>query len=97
MKVLRRIFNSEVDFIGHNIKYDYLLLGVRRYDKHVQFDTMLAAYECHGDWAFFNLPYVAKRFLGEEIKSYSDLVDDGSTFLDLPLREMANLLVKMLT
>ena len=25
LKVLRRIFNSDVNFIGHNIKYDYLI------------------------------------------------------------------------
>jgi DNA polymerase I len=91
LKVLRRIFNSDIDFIGHNIKYDCLILrrsGVTI--KRVHFDTMLAAYECHGDWPFFNLPYLCKRCLGKEIKSYSDLVSDGSTFLDLPLREMVN-------
>jgi DNA polymerase-1 len=91
LKVLRRIFESEVDFIGHNIKYDYLIL--RRSDvtiKRVHFDTMLAAYDCRGDWPFFNLPYVCKRYLRKDIKSYSDLVSDGNTFLDLPLREMVN-------
>ncbi len=91
LKAVRRIFNSEVDFIGHNIKYDYLILrrsGVTI--KSVHFDTILAAYECHSDWAFFNLPYVCKRYLGKEIESYSDLVSDGSTFLDLPFREMVN-------
>ncbi len=51
---------------------------------------MLAAYECHGDWPFFNLPYLCKRCLGKEIESYSDVMTDGSTFLDLPLSEMAN-------
>jgi len=88
---LKRIFNSDVEFIGHNIKYDYLVL--RRFGvtiKHVHFDTMLAAYDCHGDWPFFNLQYVCKRYLGKNVKSYSDLVSDGRTFLDLPLREMAN-------
>jgi DNA polymerase-1 len=91
LKVLGRICSADVDFVGHNIKYDCLILrrsGVRL--KHVHFDTMLAAVECHGDWPFFNLPYVCKRYLGKDIKSYSDLVSDGSTFRDLPLREMAN-------
>lgn len=88
---LRRILSSDVDFIGHNIKYDCLLLQrsgipIRR----DYFDTMLAAYDCHGDWPFFNLPYVTKRLLGKEIESYSDLVDEGSSFLDLPFREMVN-------
>src|SRR5258706_2770624 len=91
VKTLKRIFDSDVNFIGHNIKYDYLIL--RRFGitiKRVHFDTMLAAYECHSDWPFFNLPYVCKRYLEKEIKSYSDLVSDDSTFLDLPLREMVN-------
>lgn len=91
LKAMRRIFKSEIDFIGHNIKYDYLVLrrsGVTI--KRVHFDTMLAAYDCHGDWPFFNLPYVCKRYLGKDIKPYSDLVSDGSTFLDLPLSEMVN-------
>jgi DNA polymerase I len=91
LEVLKRIFNSKVDFIGHNIKYDYLMLRrsgvtIRR----IHFDTMLAAYDCHGDWPFFNLQYVCKRYLGKEIKSYSDLVSDGNSFLDLPFREMVN-------
>jgi DNA polymerase I len=91
LEVLQRIFNSKVDFIGHNIKYDYLMLrkfGVTM--RRIHFDTMLAAYDCHGDWLFFNLPYLCKRYLGKEIKSYSDLVSAGGSFLDLPLREMVN-------
>ena len=91
LKVLGRILNSDVDFIGHNIKYDCLLL--RRSGipiKNVYFDTMLATFDCHGDWSFFNLPYVTKRLLGRQIESYSDLVEEGSSFLDVPFREMVN-------
>lgn len=50
---LKGIFDSNVAFIGHNIKFDYLLLrrnGVKM--KAIHFDTMLAAAECHGDWDF---------------------------------------------
>ena len=91
LAVLRRILNSDVNFIGHNIKYDCLLL--RRAGipiKRVYFDTMLAAFDCHGDWPYFNLSYVTKRLLGKQIKSYSDLVDEGSSFLDVPFKEMVN-------
>jgi DNA polymerase-1 len=91
LKALARMFSAEVDFVGHNIKYDCLVLrrsGLRL--KNVHFDTMLAAVECHGDWPFFNLPYVCKRYLGKEIKSYSALVRNGCAFRDLPLRDMAN-------
>ena len=91
LNVLRRILSADVKFVGHNIKYDYLILrrsGVTL--KHVYFDTMLATVECHGDWPFFNLLYVCKRYLGRELKSYSDVVKSGSTFLDLPLGEMVD-------
>jgi DNA polymerase-1 len=91
LETLKNIFNSDVNFIGHNIKYDYLIL--RRWGitiNRIHFDTMLAAYDCHGDWPFFNLAYVCKRCLGKEIKSYSDVVGAGSTFLDHPLRDVAD-------
>ena len=89
VKILNRICDSDVHFIGHNAKYDYLLLrrhGIRI--KSIHFDTMLAAYDCHGDWASFSLQYMARRLLGQEIKAYADLVDKDSTFLDLPFKEM---------
>ncbi|HEY3618099.1 MAG TPA: hypothetical protein VGK96_14910, partial [Candidatus Sulfotelmatobacter sp.] len=89
--IVKQILNSWVAFVGHNIKYDSLLLrrsGARI--RNVHFDTMLAAFECHGDWPLFNLAYVCKRILGKEIKSYSDAVSDDSTFLDLPFIEMVN-------
>jgi DNA polymerase-1 len=91
LDVLKRIFRSDVRFVGHNIKYDSLLLG--RYGisvKGIHFDTMLAAVECHGDWPFFNLPYVCDRYLGKKLKAYSDIVREGRTFLDLPLKEMVS-------
>ena len=61
-------------------------LPIRR----LHFDTMLAAFDCHGDWPFFNLSYLAKHLLGKEVKSYHDVVGDGFSFLDLPFREMIN-------
>jgi DNA polymerase-1 len=60
---LERIFRIKTKFVGHNIKFDYLILrkhGLRN----IHFDTMLAAGECFGDWEFFNLGEVARRLLG---------------------------------
>jgi 3'-5' exonuclease len=88
---IKQILSSKVAFIGHNIKYDSLLLqraGAPIGEIH--FDTMLAAYECHGDWPFFNLSFVCERVLGRRIKSYADVVDGKVTFLDLPLTEIVN-------
>ena len=85
---LKRIAEA-TDFIGHNIKYDYLVLrkhGIKIGSIH--FDTMLAAYECYGDWDFFNLKYLTERLIRKTIKSYKDIVKKEQTFLDLPFKEL---------
>ena len=85
---LKRIAKA-TDFIGHNIKYDYLVLrkhGIRIGSVH--FDTMLAVYECYGDWDFFNLKYLTERLIRKTIKSYKDVVKKEQTFLDLPFKEL---------
>lgn len=86
---LQRLLNKQRRVVGHNIKYDALLL--RRHGlviRNMYFDTMLAAYECFGDWDFFNLGYLTERLLGRRIKRYGDIVRKDQTFLDLPLKEM---------
>jgi DNA polymerase-1 len=49
---------------------------------------MLAAYECFGDWEFFNLGALSKRLLGTDIKRYRDIVGKGETWLDVPFNEL---------
>lgn len=86
---LRELLAQNIKVVGHNLKYDYLLLkrhGIQITVPH--FDTMLAAYECFGDWDFFNLGALAKRLLGKEIKRYRDLVEDGRTLMDLPFKDL---------
>ena len=87
--VLRAGFKQDIKVIGHNLKYDLLMLlrnGVEISCPH--FDTMLAASECFGDLEFRNLGFMSKRFLGKEIKRYRDLVSGDETFLDVPLGEL---------
>ncbi len=91
LKALKSICESDVKFVGHNLKYDYLLLmrnGLKMRSLH--FDTMLAAYECHGEPDLLKLQYLVESKLGKRIKSYSQLVDKGNTLLDLPFEEMVN-------
>ena len=86
---LQRMLNKQRRIVGHNIKYDALLL--RRHGltiRSIYFDTMLAAYDCFGDWDFFNLGFLAEKLLGKRIKRYSDIVRRDQTFLDLPFKEM---------
>jgi DNA polymerase-1 len=54
------------------------------------FDTMLAAYECFGDWDFWNLAAVSKKLLGVTIKRYKEIVGKGETFLDRPFAELVD-------
>jgi len=87
--VLCRLLGSHVKVVGHNLKYDYVLL--RRHGIRIQalhFDTMLAAHECFGDWDFFNLGAVAKKLIGQDVKRYRDLVDEGQTLQDIPFKDL---------
>ena len=86
---LRRIFRIKTKFVGHNIKFDYLILrkhGMRM--RNIHFDTMLAAAECFGDWEFFSLGEVARKLLGTRIKRYSDIIQKEQTFLDVPFKDL---------
>ncbi len=85
----RMLTSKHVKFVGHNMKYDALLL--RRHGFAIQnfyFDTMLAAYDCFGDWDFFNLGFLTEKLLGKRIRRYREIVPSDETFFDLPLREM---------
>ena len=89
LSFLKKIFKANIKYIGHNVKYDYLILrrnGVKITNIH--FDTMLAANECYGDWTFFNLKYLSQRLLGKEIKSYKEIVGIKQSFLELPFKKI---------
>ncbi len=49
---------------------------------------MLAAYDCFGDWDFFNLGFLAEKLLGRRTKRYDEVVRRDQTFFDLPLQDM---------
>jgi DNA polymerase-1 len=86
---LNELFRVKTKFVGHNIKFDYLIL--RKHGMHlrnIHFDTMLAAGECFGDWEFFNLGDVSRRLLGTKIKRYGEIIEKGQTFLDVPFKDL---------
>ena len=88
-KQLASFFSRKIKVVGHNLKYDLLVLhrhGIKV--KFPYFDTMLAAYQCFGDCDYFNLSYFAKKFLGKRILRYNDIVKKGETFLDVPFSEL---------
>jgi DNA polymerase-1 len=86
---LQRMLTKQRRIVGHNVKYDALLL--RRHGitiRSIYFDTMLAAHDCFGDWDFFNLGFLVEKLLGKRIKRYNEIVRRDQTFLDLPFKEM---------
>jgi DNA polymerase-1 len=86
---LAGIFRIKTKFVGHNMKFDYLILQKHgMHLRNIHFDTMLAASECFGDWEFFNLAEVARRLLGTKIKRYSDIIGKEQTFLDVPFKDL---------
>jgi DNA polymerase-1 len=86
---LQKLLAGRTGFVGHNVKFDCVLLRRRGITiKHIFFDTMLAAYDCFGDWEFLNLVALAKRLLGKDIKRYKDIVNEGETLLAVPFKEL---------
>src|SRR5438876_9006740 len=86
---LEKIFRIKAKFVGHNIKFDYLILrkhGMRL--RKIDFDTMLAAGDCFGDWDFFMLVEVSRRILGTQIIRYSEIVEEEQTFLVGPFKDL---------
>jgi DNA polymerase-1 len=86
---LTKLFKERIRFVGHNLKYDLMLLHRNGIEPPMAcFDTLLAAHDCYGDLDFFSLRFLAQRLLGQKIKSYAEIVPKGRTFLELPFEEM---------
>jgi len=91
LRFLKRTLASDTDFIGHNLKYDCLLLRRNGIEvRSVHFDTMLAAYDCYGDLHSFSLGHLSQRLLGREVRPYATVVKEGTTLLDLPFNELVD-------
>ncbi|WPL10733.1 hypothetical protein [Thiorhodovibrio litoralis] len=91
LEALQEIARCDVDFVGHNAKYDDVLL--RRHGitlSRIGFDTMLAAHECFHDWEFFNLKHLAQVLLGKTIKKYGDVVEKNKNLLDVPFQRLVH-------
>jgi DNA polymerase I-like protein with 3'-5' exonuclease and polymerase domains len=89
LRALREIARCGAIFIGHNVKYDDVVL--RRHGvalSNIGFDTMLAAHECFHDWEFFNLKHLAQVLLGKTIKKYGEVVKDHKSLLDVPFQRL---------
>ena len=89
LQALRAIAQCGAVFVGHNVKYDYVLLRRHGVDlSKIGFDTMLAAHECFHDWEFFNLKHLAQVLLGKTIKKYGEVVKGHKSLLDVPFQRL---------
>jgi DNA polymerase-1 len=53
---LQTALSRNLKLVGHNLKYDFSVLQRHGIDiQGLHFDTLVAAYECFGDWDFWNL------------------------------------------
>ncbi len=83
--------DGNIKFVGHNIKYDYLLLKRHGFQiKSIYFDTMLAAYVLFGDLASFSLSSLAEKYLNLRTTQYKDLVNKDKTLIDIPFSKLVN-------
>ncbi|MCD6320415.1 MAG: DNA polymerase I [Candidatus Desulfofervidaceae bacterium] len=70
--------NEEISKVGHNIKYDMLVL--RRYDielKGIAFDTMVAAYTLNPTQTNYSLEELAQIYLKIKKRELKDIVRQG--------------------
>lgn len=74
--------------IGHNIKYDLLVLAKHGVDFQNVEDTMLLSYLLNGSRHFHNMDDLAKLYLDHTTLTFSDLMKQNKgakTFADIPL------------
>lgn len=87
-EILREIIvDKKIKLIGQNIKYDYKVLkrwGIE--DAYLYFDTMIAAWLIDSAEGIYNLDHLADKYLdGYRTIAYSDVVEKGQIFSDVPL------------
>jgi len=83
--------NPEINKVGHNIKYDLIVLknegiGI----KGIGFDTMIASYLLNPNRTTHNLEDVCLEYLGIKKLSYNDVTDRGKmNFREVPVDKAA--------
>lgn len=85
IKVLQPYFeNEKIKKIGHNLKYDGILLS--KYGIHVQpyfFDTMIAAWLVDPGYAGFGLKDLANQYLNLQMTHIEDLIGNGKSQINM--------------
>ncbi|MEN2997928.1 MAG: DNA polymerase I [Brevinematia bacterium] len=86
--------NQDIKKIGHNIKYDYVVL--KRYGielKNIFFDTMIASYVLRPEFTHHNLDRLAEEYLNYRTIRYEEVTKKQqslfTTLLDVPIEDVA--------
>jgi DNA polymerase-1 len=90
LDALRPVFESrDIKKVGQNLKYDLVVLKKAGIELNgLSFDTMIASYLLEPVRKSHSLDFLAKEFLGLQMKSFSEVVDDGkTTFADVSIKE----------
>lgn len=85
--------NENIKKIGHNIKYEYVVM--RRYEialKNIFFDTMIASYVLRPEFTHHNLDRLAEEYLNYKTIKYEEATKKSqslfNTLLDVPIDDV---------
>jgi DNA polymerase-1 len=87
--------NDTVDKIGHNLKYDMMMLDqvrTKSFPKGIQvqgtlFDTMIASYLLNPNKPKHGLDEVSFEYLSKRKKSFAEILRKEKTFADVPIKD----------
>jgi DNA polymerase-1 len=80
--------NEEISKIGHNLKYDLMLLRHNRVTVTGQlFDTMIAAYLLNPNKPNYSLDEISFEYLSRKKKSFMEVVKKRASFAEVPIDE----------
>jgi DNA polymerase-1 len=92
LDILRPLFeNRDTGKIGHNLKYDIVLLGRRGVSVSGRlFDTMIAAYLLNPNKPNHNLEEVSFEYLGKRKTSFAEVLKKRRSFAEVTVGEAAS-------
>jgi len=91
IKIILSKYLPHFKIVGQNIKYDYKVLkrlGLTL--ENLYFDTMIAAWLLDSAGRYFNMDFLADKYLNYKTIHYDDAVPKGKTIADISAQDAAN-------
>lgn len=91
LNILKNVFEDEsIDKIGHNLKYDILILRQEGlYVKGMLYDTMIASYLLNPNKPDHSLEDAALQYLFHKKRSFTEVIGKRHSFSEVPIDEAA--------